>query len=151
MAYRLDTLADVLAGTQAPAVVVAAIVQAEILSLDAFAPASGVVARAAARLTLIQRGLDPKSLVVIEVGHLELVAESSSALAGYRAGEPAGVCRLDPALRSSRRARSSRVAGDLRGDPAWMSGRACRATAAAPLPPRTSHVLAAGRTGGLLR
>jgi hypothetical protein len=86
VAHRLDTLAEVLAVTGAPAVVVAAIVQAELLSLDAFAPASGVVARAAARLVLIDRGLDPKSLVAFEVGHLELQAEFSSALAGYRTG-----------------------------------------------------------------
>ena len=56
VAHRLDTLAEVLAQTRAPAVVIAAIVQAELLSLDAFAPASGVVARGAARLTLIERG-----------------------------------------------------------------------------------------------
>jgi hypothetical protein len=91
VAHRLDTLAGVLAQTRAPAVVIAAIVQAELLSLDAFAPASGVVARAAARLTLIERGLDPKSLVVVEVGHLELGTEEQAALAGYRGGEPDGV------------------------------------------------------------
>jgi hypothetical protein len=83
---RLDTLAGVLAETQAPAVVVAAVVQGELLGLDAFAPVSGIVARAAARLTLIERGLDPKSLVVVEVGHLERREELTAALAGYRAG-----------------------------------------------------------------
>ncbi|MGI8666012.1 MAG: oxidoreductase [Jatrophihabitans sp.] len=91
VAQRLDTLAEVLAVTAAPAVVVAAIVQAELIGLDAFAPASGVVARAAARLTLIDRGLDPKSLVAFEVGHLELRAGFEQAIAGYRAGEPEGV------------------------------------------------------------
>jgi hypothetical protein len=91
VAHRLDMLAEVLAHTRAPAVVIAAIVQAELLSLDAFAPASAVVARAAARLTLIERGLDPKSLVAFEVGHLELREQEEPALAGYRTGEPAGV------------------------------------------------------------
>jgi hypothetical protein len=91
VAHRLDTLAEVLTRTAAPAVVVAAVVQAELLSLDAFAPASGVVARAAARLTLIDRGLDPKSLVVFEVGHLELRSEFEDALAGYRTGAVSGV------------------------------------------------------------
>jgi hypothetical protein len=91
VAHRLDTLAEVLARTKAPAVVIAAIVQGEVLSLDAFAPASAVVARAAARLTLIERGLDPKSLVALEVGHLELAAQEPAALAGYQGGEPAGV------------------------------------------------------------
>ncbi len=91
VAHRLDTLADVLARTRAPAMVIAAVVQAELLSLDAFAPASGVVARAAARLTLIERGLDPKSLVAFEVGHLESQADLQAALVVYRGGEAAGV------------------------------------------------------------
>lgn len=93
VAHRLDVLADVLAVTEAPAVVVAAIVQAEVLSLDAFAPASGVVARTAARLTLISRGLDPKSLVALEVGHLEARDELAEALAAYRTGRPEGVAQ----------------------------------------------------------
>ncbi|HEX2903404.1 MAG TPA: oxidoreductase [Jatrophihabitans sp.] len=91
VAHRLDTLAEVLALTEAPALVVAAIVQAEILSLDAFGPVSGVVARAAARLTLIDRGLDPKSLVPFEVGHLELRADYRAALASYAGGTPEAV------------------------------------------------------------
>jgi hypothetical protein len=92
-AGRLDTLAGVLTSTSVAAVVVAAIVHAEILSLDAFAPASGVVARAAVRLTLVDRGLDPKSLAVIEIGHRELRAEYDDALAAYASGEPAGIAR----------------------------------------------------------
>jgi hypothetical protein len=91
VAHRLDTLAEVLAVTKAPAVVIAAIVQGEVLSLDAFPPASGVVARAAARLTLIERGLDPKSVVALEVGHLELRERELAALADYRDGGPDGV------------------------------------------------------------
>lgn len=91
VAHRLDTLAEVLSLTSAPALVVAAIVQAEILSLDAFAPVSGVVARAATRLTLIDRGLDPKSLVPFEVGQLELRSECQAALAAYRDGTPEAV------------------------------------------------------------
>jgi hypothetical protein len=91
VAHRLDVLADVLGRTQAPAVVIAAVVQAELLSLDAFTPASGVVARAAARLTLIGRGLDPKSLVAFEVGHLELREDFEAALEGYQGGSPEAV------------------------------------------------------------
>ena len=90
-AARLDTLAGVLAATSAPAVVVAAIVHAEILSLDAFPPVSGVVARAAVRLTLVDRGLDPKSLVVIEAGHRDSAEEYQTVLAAYRTGRPAGI------------------------------------------------------------
>jgi hypothetical protein len=91
VAERLDLLAGVLAATSAPAVVVAGIVHGELLALDAFAPASGVVARAAVRLTLIERGLDPKSLVVIEAGHRELRSDYDAALAAYRTGTPQGI------------------------------------------------------------
>ncbi|MFL6163638.1 MAG: oxidoreductase [Jatrophihabitantaceae bacterium] len=91
VAHRLDVLAEVLARTSAPAVVIAAIVQAELLSLDAFAPASGVVARAAGRLVLIERGLDPRSLVAAEVGQLELRTDFEQALAGYAGGTPEAV------------------------------------------------------------
>jgi hypothetical protein len=90
-APRLDTLAAVLAATTAPSIVVAAIVHGELLGLDAFAPASGVVARAAVRLTLVETGLDPKSLVVVEAGHRELRAEYDAALAAYRTGTPDGI------------------------------------------------------------
>jgi hypothetical protein len=93
VAARLDTLAQVLAVTSAPAVVVAGVVQGELLSLDAFAPASGLVARAAVRLTLIERGLDPKSLVVIEAGHRELADEYGRALDAYSTGTADGVAR----------------------------------------------------------
>ena len=92
-AERLDVLASVLAATSAPASVVAAIVQGEVLALDAFAPVSGLVARTAVRLTLIERGLDPKSLVVVEAGELELRDAAAEALAGYRTGTPDGIAR----------------------------------------------------------
>lgn len=92
-AQRLDTLAAVLASTSAPAVVVAGIVHGELLGLDAFAPASGVVARAAVRMTLVERGLDPKSLVVVEAGHRELRADYDDAIEAYRTGTPEGIAR----------------------------------------------------------
>ncbi len=92
-AERMDTLTLVLATTRAPAVVVAAIVHGELLGLDAFPPASGVVARAAVRLTLVERGLDPKSLVAVEVGHRELRADYDEALEAYRSETPAGIGR----------------------------------------------------------
>jgi hypothetical protein len=90
-AERLDTLAHVLAATHAPAVVVAAIVHGELLGSEAFPPTSGVVARAAVRLTLIERGLDPKSLVVVEAGHRESASDYAGALDGYRAGTEDGI------------------------------------------------------------
>jgi hypothetical protein len=88
---RLDTLTDVLTATSAPAVVVAAVVHGELLGLDAFPPVSGVVARTAARLCIVERGLDPRSLVVLEAGHRELAPDYRTALAVYRTGAPGGL------------------------------------------------------------
>jgi hypothetical protein len=84
---RLDTLIGVLDVTSAPAVVVAGIVHAELLSLDLFPPVSGIVSRVATRLTLVERGLDPKSLVVVEAGHRELRDEYDAALVAYEHGD----------------------------------------------------------------
>ncbi len=84
---RLDLLVDVLGAASAPALVVAAVVHGELLALDMFAPVSGIVARVAERLTLVERGLDPKSLVVVEVGHRELRAEYDAALRAYADGD----------------------------------------------------------------
>lgn len=95
-AQRLDTLAEVLTLTSVPAVVVAGIVHGEVLgvgSAGAFAPVSGVVARAAVRLTLIDRGLDPKSLTVVEAGHRELRADYDAALEAYRTGTREGIAQ----------------------------------------------------------
>ncbi|MCO5994948.1 Fic family protein [Actinoallomurus rhizosphaericola] len=94
VATRLDVLSDLLtAPTKAPAMVVAAIAQGELLALRPFGWGDGIVARAAARLTLVDRGLDPKSLTAPEVGHLELRAEYGDALRGYATGTPEGVAR----------------------------------------------------------
>ena len=73
VAARLDGLARLLtAGTSAPAVVVAAVVHGELLALRPFGVADGLVARAASRLVLLDRGLDPKAVSAPEVGHAEL-------------------------------------------------------------------------------
>ena len=91
VAARLDTLAGVLGATAAPAVVVAAAVHGEILALDAFPPVSGIVARVAVRLTLVERGLDPKSLVVVEAGHREDADGYASAQDAYASATAEGV------------------------------------------------------------
>ncbi len=94
VAARLDSLSGLLvAPTTAPAVVVSAIVHGELLALRPFGWGDGVVARAAAHLTLIDRGLDPKALIAPSVGHAELGAAYGEALAGYASGSPAGVAR----------------------------------------------------------
>jgi hypothetical protein len=91
---RLAGLAGLVAGgTDVPAVLVAAVVHGELRTLVPFRVGSGVVARAAARLTTVSRGLDPKALVVTEVGHAELAEEYHDALSEYAAGEPEGVAQ----------------------------------------------------------
>lgn len=67
---RLATLASVLAATSAPAVVVAGVVHGELLALRAFGTADGIVARAAARVVLVSRGLDPRAVTAPDVGCL---------------------------------------------------------------------------------
>ncbi|MEU2351076.1 oxidoreductase [Modestobacter sp. NPDC049651] len=79
-------------GTSAPAVVVASVVHGELAALAPFGVQDGVVARAAARLTGITRGLDPKAVSVPEVGFVELGRDAyATALEGYRSGGPDGV------------------------------------------------------------
>lgn len=91
---RLDGLSRVLTGpTTAPAVVVAAVVHGELLALRAFGSLDGLVARAAARLVMVDRGLDPKAVSAPEVGHSELHHEYADAARGYIHGGPAGVAR----------------------------------------------------------
>jgi hypothetical protein len=92
VAVRLDALFDLLmSDTEAPAIVVGAIVHGELLALRPFWRCDGIVARAAQRVTFIARGLDPKSLVAPEVGHAELGGAYAEALRGYVAGTPVGV------------------------------------------------------------
>jgi hypothetical protein len=92
VAARIDSLTALLTSpTGAPAIVVAAIVQGELLALRTFGWGDGIVARAAARLTIVDRGLDPKSLTAPEVGHAELDTDYRDAIAAYASGTPAGV------------------------------------------------------------
>ncbi len=91
---RLGALAAlVTGGTTAPAVVVTAVVHAELLATAPFTVASGTVARGAARLTMISRGLDPKALGIPEVGHAERPDDYAAALQSYRLDGADGVAR----------------------------------------------------------
>jgi hypothetical protein len=91
---RLEGLSRVLTSpTTAPAVVVAAVVHGELLALRTFGTLDGLVARAAARLVLIDRGLDPKAVSAPEVGHSELHHEYAEAARAYVHDGPAGVAR----------------------------------------------------------
>lgn len=92
VAARLGLLTELLtSGSEPPALVLAAVVHAELLVLRPFGLADAVVARAAQRLTLMTRGLDPKGLTMPEVGHLEHRDGYAAALSGYAAGTPDGV------------------------------------------------------------
>lgn len=92
LGQRLDGLAVLVAGnTVTPPLLLAAVVHAELLALRPFAGPAGLVARAAARLTLIGRGLDPRGLVGVEVGHLEREPEYVGAAGAYATGTPDGV------------------------------------------------------------
>ncbi len=90
-AARLQALARTLVSTRAPALVVAALVHAELVTAAPFAACNGIVARAAERLVMVARGVDPASLVVPEAGHLALRAAYESNLRGYRDGGRAGL------------------------------------------------------------
>jgi hypothetical protein len=87
-----DRLRDALAvlATPRPALVTAALLHAELLLAEPFASANGLVARAAERLVLVSTGVDAKSLVVPEAGHLALRAAYESNLRGYASGSRSG-------------------------------------------------------------
>ncbi|MFF0726853.1 Fic family protein [Streptomyces sp. NPDC004134] len=92
-AARLDALAAlVVAGSSAPALVMAAVVHGELLTLRPFRTGNGLVARAAERIVLVGSGLDPKAVCPAEVGHAEQGRGAYvTALAGYASGTPEGV------------------------------------------------------------
>jgi len=95
---RLDTLVGLLASgvTRVPAVVLAAVVLGELSVVRPFAGDNDIVALAAARLTLISRGLDPKAVSVPEVGHLEIVGDAggwAEARSSYQEGTSQGLAR----------------------------------------------------------
>jgi hypothetical protein len=91
-ADRLRGLAELLTTpTTAPALLVAAVVHADLATAAPFASHNGLVARATERLLLVGRGVDEKSLVVPEAGHLALRSAYESNLRGYAEGGQAGV------------------------------------------------------------
>lgn len=112
VAARLDTLGALVAGgTRVPGPVLVAVVHGELLALSAFGSADGVVARAAARLTAISSGLDPKGLAVPEVAHLRREREYRAAAAGFATGEHAALATwiqhcCDALVTGAREARS---------------------------------------------
>jgi len=85
-AARLNGLAETLLTSTVPAMLVAALVHAELATVGPFASHNGIVARAAERLVLVSRGVDPASVVVPEAGHRALRPAYESNLRGYAVG-----------------------------------------------------------------
>ena len=84
---RLNGITDLLsAASSAPALVVAALVHAEILTARPFVAGNGLVARAAAHAVMIGRGLDPMGVVVWEAAHLDAGPGYHRSLQAYTTG-----------------------------------------------------------------
>jgi hypothetical protein len=88
---RLALLGRTLRASSAPALVVAAVAHAELLALAPFGWGDGLIARACFRLTLTDRGLDAKGLLIPEIGLLESGAGYAEALRAYLRGGTAGL------------------------------------------------------------
>jgi hypothetical protein len=90
---RLAVLAQILNDdTTTPAIIVGAVVHGELLALRPFGARDALVARAAERIVLRTRGLDPRSLTIPEAGHAREGRQAYAAAAeGFAEGSPAGV------------------------------------------------------------
>jgi hypothetical protein len=89
-AGRLREIAG-LVTARGPALLTAALVHAELATAAPFGSADGLVARGAERLVLVGSGLDAKSLVVPEAGHLALRPAYDETLRRYATGDRGGV------------------------------------------------------------
>ncbi len=90
---RLSGIVELLLSARdAPAVVVAALVHAEIATVRPFVRGNGLVARAMERAVIQASGLDPTGVAVVELGHgAGGGAAYLGALAAYGSGSPQGV------------------------------------------------------------
>lgn len=91
LAARVELLGRTLRESAAPALVVAAVVHGELLTLRPFAAANGIVARAVTRLLLTARGLDPTGSVVVDAAWAAAINPYLGAAAGFATGTPDGV------------------------------------------------------------
>jgi hypothetical protein len=92
VADRMQGVATLLTRpTAAPAIVLAAVVHAEIASVAPFGLADEIVARTVARAVLVATGLDPAGAVPVEAGHLRREVEYRRTLAAYGTGTVDGV------------------------------------------------------------
>ena len=89
---RLRGVAELLTTpSEASGMVLAAVVHAELATLEPFAAGSGVVARAVEHLVLVSVGLDPRAAIVVEAGHAAASDRYLRLLHGYTDGGLAGV------------------------------------------------------------
>jgi hypothetical protein len=89
---RLELLADIVTGgTTVPAPVLAGVVHGELLTLEPFGVADGVVARAVSRLVTIASGLDPHGLGVPEVYWMRQSGDYRAAARGFSSGTADGL------------------------------------------------------------
>lgn len=117
VAADLQQLARALAATSGePAIAVAAIAHAELCRLAPFGSRNEAVGRALERLVLVERGVDPTSMLVIEAGHAVREHEYRRALEGWASGGPAG--RREWLLHTARAISSAVEASPLRDDDA---------------------------------
>ena len=91
-AARMAGVVELLTGSsEASAVVLGAVVHAELATTKPFGTADGLVARAAEHLVLISGGVDPGGLVPVEAGHEHEPDRYQAMLDGYDGGSLAGV------------------------------------------------------------
>lgn len=89
---RLELLAEILTGgSRVPAPILAAVAHGELLTLEPFGTADGVVARGLSRLVTIASGLDPHGLGVPEVHWMKKSGDYRAAARGFAAGTPDGL------------------------------------------------------------
>lgn len=89
---RLDLLTRLVnGGSGVAAPVLAGVAHGELLAVEPFATANGVVARGVSRLVTIASGLDPHGLGVPEVYWLRRAEEYRNAAAGFASGSRQGV------------------------------------------------------------
>jgi hypothetical protein len=89
---RLELLADIVTGgTTVPAPILAAVVHGELLTLEPFGIADGVVARAVSRLVAIASGLDPHGLGVPEIYWMRQSGDYRAAARGFSSGTSDGL------------------------------------------------------------
>ena len=113
--------------TAAPALLVAAVVHAELATAAPFASHNGLVARAAERLVLVARGVDAKSLVV----------------PGGRAPGAAPGVRVEPAALPRRRCSGASTRWLLYAAEAYAAGRRGAARCGGPRTSRRADMRAA--------